>query len=244
MNGQTEGDIVTDEQYSDFDLTLEWKATPGVNSGVMYRVSEAKNVPYRTGPEYQILDDPWYKDEKNFKGIKPVQLTGAAFGLYAPTKDVTRPVGEWNQTRIVVSGNHVEHWLNGEKIVEYELGTADWNKRVAASPFGKEDRFGKEKKGHIDLQWLTNEVAFRNIKIKELPTVKPDNDGFVPLFNGKDTKGWKTHSSQRGNWRVVNGILTGSGSGAQVDVQSLVHGARRLQGLHSTPRYAAHGRGH
>jgi hypothetical protein len=162
-NGKKGGDIVTNDKYENFELAFEWKVTPGANSGVMYRVSESKGAPYETGPEYQILDNAKHSDGKN-----PKTSAASAYALYAPTKDVTKPVGEWNKARIVVFLNHVEHWLNGQKVVEYDFGSDDWNKRVAASKFDKMDQFGKQKAGHIDLQWHGDEAAYRNIKIKVL----------------------------------------------------------------------------
>jgi hypothetical protein len=165
--GKRGGDIVTDGEYGDFELAIEWKVTKGANSGIMYRVSEEKGAPFETGPEYQILDNANHGDGKN-----PKTSAASCYALYAPTKDKTRPIGEWNKTRIVVKGDHVEHWLNGEKVVEYEFGSDDWNKRVEASKFAKMDRFGKEKKGHIDLQDHGDEVAYRNIKIKRLDGTK------------------------------------------------------------------------
>ncbi len=161
--GKRGGDIVTNDEYGSFELSLEWKVTKGANSGVMYRVSEAKGAPYETGPEYQILDNANHSDGKN-----PKTSAASAYALYAPSKDMTKPIGEWNKARIVVKGNHVEHWLNGTKVVEYDFGSEDWNKRVAESKFASMDRFGKEKKGHIDLQDHGNDVAYRNIKIKVL----------------------------------------------------------------------------
>jgi len=166
-DGKRGGDIVTDDKYENFDLTLEWKVTKGANSGVMYRVSEEKGAPYETGPEYQILDNANHGDGKN-----PKTSAASAYALYAPSKDVTKPIGEWNKTRIVVRGDHVEHWLNGVKVVEYDFGSDDWIKRVEESKFAKMDRFGKEKKGHIDLQDHGNEVAYRSIKIKVLKETK------------------------------------------------------------------------
>jgi hypothetical protein len=166
-DGKRGGDIVTDGEYESFDLKIEWRVTKGANSGIMYRVSETKGAPYETGPEYQVLDNKNHGDGKNVK-----TSAASAYALYAPTRDATKPVGEWNQARIVVKGNHVEHWLNGEMVVEYEFGSDDWNKRVAASKFSGMDRFGKESKGHIDLQDHGDEVAFRNIKIKVLSSEK------------------------------------------------------------------------
>jgi hypothetical protein len=162
-SGNSGGDVVTVGEYGNFELSLEWKIAPGGNSGIMYRVSEEQGAPYESGPEYQLLDNAGHADGKS-------ALTSAAscYALYAPSKDVTRPVGEWNKTRIVVDGNHVEHWLNGVKVVTYELGGADWNKRVEESKFKSMPRFGKEPRGHIDLQDHGDDIAFRNIKIRPL----------------------------------------------------------------------------
>jgi hypothetical protein len=157
------GDIVTDDQYENFDLKFEWKVTEGANSGVMYRVSEKEDAPYLTGPEYQILDNKRHPDGRKLK-----TSAASCYDVYAPSEDATKPVGEWNRGRIVVNGNHVEHWLNGKKVVEYDFGSDDWNQHVAAGKFKDTKSFGKEKKGHIDLQFHGDEVAYRNIKIKVL----------------------------------------------------------------------------
>jgi hypothetical protein len=163
--GKSGGDIVTVDQFDNFDLVLEWKISAGGNSGLIYRVSEEFPAPWQTGPEYQLLDNAKHPDGKN-----PLTSAGSAYAVYAPVKDVIRPVGEWNQTRLLVNGNHVEHWLNGVKVVEYELGSDDWQKRVQASKFNKFPRYGRETKGHIDLQDHGNEIAFRNIKIRPVTT--------------------------------------------------------------------------
>jgi hypothetical protein len=161
--GKHGGDIVTVDEYDSFELALEWKISPGGNSGIMYRVSESEDAPYHTGPEYQLLDNAKHADGRS-------KLTSAAscYALYPPNKDMTRPVGEWNLTRLVVNGNHVEHWLNGMKVAEYEIGSDDWNKRVKASKFKDMPKFAKEPKGHIDLQDHGDEIAFRNIKVRPL----------------------------------------------------------------------------
>jgi hypothetical protein len=161
------GDIITVEQYDNFELALEWKIAPGGNSGIMYRVAETEDAPYYTGPEYQLLDNAKHADGRS-------RLTSAAscYALYAPSKDMTKPVGEWNKTRLIVNGSHVEHWLNGEKVVTYEIGSTGWEERVKASKFKDWKRFGKETKGHIDLQDHGDAIAFRNIKIRPLTAKK------------------------------------------------------------------------
>jgi hypothetical protein len=162
-DGKAGGDIVTDEAFGSFELFIEWKVTPGANSGIMYRVEESEDSPGFTGPEYQILDNAKHPD-----GRKKETSAASCYGLYAPTEDVTKPVGEWNAARIVINGDHVEHWLNGKKVVEFEFGSEDWNKRVAASKFREWKNFGKIKKGAIDLQDHGDDVSYRNIKIRVL----------------------------------------------------------------------------
>ena len=157
------GDIITTEQYDSFELALEWKISAGGNSGVMYRVSEEGEASYHTGPEVQVLDNHGHRDGKN-----PLTSAGSCFGLYAPSKDVTKPVGSWNQMRLVVKGNHVEHWLNGDKVVEYELHSPDWKTRVEGSKFKEWPTFGRIPRGHIALQEHGNRVEYRNIKIRPL----------------------------------------------------------------------------
>jgi hypothetical protein len=157
------GDIITTGQYDSFELALDWKIPEGGNSGVMYRVSEEGESTYHTGPEVQILDNHRHRDGKN-----PLTSAGSCYALYAPTKDVTRPIGSWNELRLVVKGNHVEHWLNGDKIVEYEISSPDWKARVAGSKFKEWPKFGTFPRGHIALQEHGNRVEFRNIKIRPL----------------------------------------------------------------------------
>jgi hypothetical protein len=157
------GDLITDENFERFELVFQWKISPGGNSGVIYHVSEDHHEPYETGPEYQVLDNSKHPDGKN-----PLTSAASCYALYAPPHDVTAPVGQWNQGRIIVIGSHVEHWLNGEKVVEYEKGSDDWNAKVAASKFRSMKNFGKPTKGHIALQDHGDEVAYRSIKIREL----------------------------------------------------------------------------
>lgn len=157
------GDLVTVEQFDSFDLRFDWKVEPGGNSGVMFRVGESAGATYHTGPEFQILDNAAHADGKD-----SLTSAGSCYGLYAPTKDVTRPAGSWNEARIVVNGNRVEHWMNGERIVEYEIGSPDWEKRIAASKFKQWPDFGRLSRGHIALQDHGDRVAYRNIRIRPL----------------------------------------------------------------------------
>ncbi|MFP4105036.1 MAG: DUF1080 domain-containing protein [Phycisphaerae bacterium] len=157
------GDIVTKEEYADFELSIEWKVAGPGNSGIMYRASEAEDAPWKTGPEYQILNDDIHPDGKN-----PVTSAGSLYALYPPEGAETKPVGQWNHTRILVKGNLVEHWLNGKKVVEAEINGPEWNKRVAESKFRQFPNFGKMPKGHIVLQDHNDPVWYRNIKIKTL----------------------------------------------------------------------------
>lgn len=155
------GDIVTTEQYADFELSLEWKVAKGGNSGIFFHVADGGPEVWSTGPEVQVLDNAGHKD-----GQSAITSAGSNYALHAPVKDVTKPVGEWNTVRLIVRGPHVEQWLNGVKIVEYELWTPDWEKRVQASKFGKMPGYGRAKTGYIALQDHGDPVAFRNIKIR------------------------------------------------------------------------------
>lgn len=154
-------DIMTKDRFGSFELAFEWKISPKGNSGVMYHVVEEGAQTYFSGPEYQVLD--------NSRGEPPLERAGALYGLYAPTVDATRPVGEYNQARLVVDGPKVQHWLNGQKVVEYELGSADFKGRVAASKFKAWPQFAASPEGHIALQNHGDEVAYRNIKVRPLP---------------------------------------------------------------------------
>lgn len=159
------GDIVTVDEYQDFELMLEWRISPAGNSGVFFRVSEAppNNYVWETGPEMQVLDNAEHADGRN-----PLTSAASNYALHAPPKDVTRPVGFFNEARIVVNGPHVEYWLNGEKTVEYELGSAEWEKRIAASKFKDMPRYGRMPAGRIALQDHGDRVWYRNIRIREL----------------------------------------------------------------------------
>lgn len=158
------GDIITNDEFGNFELSIDWKIEPRGNSGIFYRASEEKDAIYWNAPEMQVLDDAGHPD-----GQSPLESAGAAYDLYPAPRGHVHPGGEWNTARLVVNGNHVEHWLNGFKLLEFEFGSADWNSKVAGSKFKPHLRFGKNTTGHIGLQDHGNVVAFRNIKIRVLP---------------------------------------------------------------------------
>ena len=158
-------DLVTKEQFGNFELELEWKIGQGGNSGVFYRATREYDHIYWSGPEYQLLDDANAPD-----GRSRLTAAASAYALYGPPAGVVKPAGEWNKTRIVVNGNHVEHWLNGQKVVEYDFGSADWKAKVAASKFAKYPNYGLAKKGFIGIQGdHPGSLELRHIRIRELP---------------------------------------------------------------------------
>ena len=156
-------DIITRDEFGDFELRLQWKIAPGGNSGIMYRVHEDSNPSYFSGPEMQVLDDA-----RNEDGKDPLTSAGSDYALYPAPRGVVKPAGAWNRVRIVVKGNHVEHWLNGKKIVEYELNSPDWKARVAKSKFAAWPTYGQSPRGHIALQEHGFRVQFRDIRVREL----------------------------------------------------------------------------
>ena len=160
------GDIVTVDQYDNFELELEWKLSPAGNSGIMFRVSEDHDYPWRTGPEFQILDDAQHPDAQEGDD----RLAGANYDMHAPAKNVVHPVGEWNHVRILVTGAQVEHWMNGEMIVSYVLWSDDWKERIKTSKWIDMPDYGMEESGHICLQDHGDPVWFRNIRIRRLAT--------------------------------------------------------------------------
>jgi Domain of Unknown Function (DUF1080) len=160
------GDIVSDKQYANFELKWEWKVDKGSNSGVMYHVQEGSKYhsPYETGPEYQIIDDVTFPEH-----LENWQKTGADYAMYTPNdQKVLNPVGQWNVSRIVFDKGHVEHWLNGKKIVEFEAWSDDWNKKRETGKWKDYPDYGKAKTGEIALQDHGDKAYYKNIEIKEL----------------------------------------------------------------------------
>jgi hypothetical protein len=160
---QTKCDLATKESFKDFDLELEWKVSPGGNSGVMYDVAETDKPSYHTGPEMQVLDDGGHPDGKN-----PKTSAGSLYALVAPSGKTLAPVGEWNRARLVKKGAHVEHWLNGKQVAEYQLGSPALTALIAESKFKDMPRFAKEGQGRLVLQHHGQEVWFRNVRVKKL----------------------------------------------------------------------------
>jgi hypothetical protein len=165
------GDLMTERTYRDFDLRLEWKISPGGNSGIKYNVSEEMSRAYAPpeaaiGFEYQILDDERNPDAGN----GPTRTTAALYDLTAPEGKILKPVGEYNEARIVFRGNHGEHWLNGVKVLEFELDTPHFAELLAASKYRDIPGFADKRAGHIVLQDHGDAVWFRNIRIRELKT--------------------------------------------------------------------------
>jgi hypothetical protein len=157
------GDIRTADQYRDFALDFDWQVTPGGNSGVFYRVPAGRQAFAYDAPEYQILDNAGHPD-----GKKAITSAASAYDVEAPGADLTRPVGQWNSARIVVVGRHVEHWLNGTRVLQYDIGSPDWTAQVARSKFRGGD-YGQAPQGYIVLQDHGAAVAYRNFRLTPLP---------------------------------------------------------------------------
>ena len=157
-------DLVTVQQYESFELELEWKVAPGGNSGLMYHVAETDGPPWSTGPEFQLLDDSRHPDGRN-----PLTSAGALYGHLAPSANkVLQPVGSWNTSRVVFKDNHVEHWMNGVKVVDYTWGSPEIAALTAKSKFAAMPGFMKGKTGHVCIQHHGEEAWFRNIRIRRL----------------------------------------------------------------------------
>jgi len=167
--GRAGGDLITADQFDNFEFSVEWKLSKGGNSGIKYLVSESLPPTGRSGVsfEYQVLDDNSHPDAK--AGIAGNRTAGSLYDLIPASKDKQiNPPGEFNQTRIVVRGNHIEHWLNGVKVVEFERGGEKLKQHIAESKFKTTKGFGETAKGHILLQDHGDAVWYRNIKVREL----------------------------------------------------------------------------
>ena len=158
-------DLITQATFANFELELEWKIGKGGNSGIFYRATRDYDHVYWSGPEYQLLDDANAPDGKS-----RLTAAAAAYALYGAPAGIVKPYDHWNMTRIVVRGDHVEHWLNGQKVVEYELRSADWKAKVAASKFVRYPNYGLAASGSIGIQGdHPGTLAIRRARIRALP---------------------------------------------------------------------------
>lgn len=162
--GDFGGDIISIDQFENFILVFEWKISEGGNSGVFFHVLE-DDYPtvYATGPEYQLIDDVGFSGD-----LEDGQVCGANYAMHPPVNVKLMPAGEWNTTKKIVDGPHVTHFLNGNKVVEYEMWTNEWTELVNNGKWGDYPDYGLARKGHMALQDHGDQIWFRNIKIKEL----------------------------------------------------------------------------
>jgi hypothetical protein len=156
-------DLLTREKYHDFELELQWRVAPGGNSGIIYLVSEDFEQTWHTGLEMQVLDDAKHND-----GKEPKTSAGALYALIAPSNKVLHPAGEWNKARLVVLNGHVEHWLNGKKLLDYDLGSDQLKSLIAESKFKEFPRFAQNREGFVALQHHGEEAWYRKIRIRTL----------------------------------------------------------------------------
>ena len=156
-------DLITIDQFENFDLSVDWKISPQGNSGIMYMVTEDYPTAYLSGPEYQIIDDLNFPEH-----LEDWQKTAANYAMNTAPAARPNPAGQWNHTRIVVNNGHVEHWLNGSKVVDYQLWTDEWKQHKETGKWKDAPGYGASKKGHIALQDHGSEAWFKNIKIRAL----------------------------------------------------------------------------
>lgn len=194
------GYIVTDKQYENFELSWDWKISKGGNSGMLYHVVERPqfDVPYVTGPEYQLIDDANFAEP-----LEDWQRCGVDYAMYLPdfTQIKVQPAETWNNSKIIFDNGHVTYYMNGEKTVEFDAWTDDWFNRKNSGKWANAPEYGLSKKGVLCLQDHGYPAWFRNIKIKELPRTTKE----VNLFNGVDLTGWEVYGTEL--WYVKDGLL-------------------------------------
>jgi hypothetical protein len=158
-------DLVTKEQFGNFELAFDWKLAPGGNAGVFYRATEEYDHIYWSAPEYQLLDDALHPDGKS-----RLTSAGADYAVYPSPAGVVKPADQWNSSLIVAKGDTVQHWLNGQKLLEYVVGSSDWQEKVKASKFAAYPNYGKAKTGYIGIQGdHDGTLSIRNVRIRTLP---------------------------------------------------------------------------
>ncbi|MCE2653423.1 MAG: DUF1080 domain-containing protein [Planctomycetaceae bacterium] len=210
------GDIITREQYGDFEFALQWKATTKGNSGIMYRVTEKHDATWQTGPEFQVLDDPAWNQQPDSN-----HASGALYDLEKPTPPegftkTLNPVGEVNSARILLHQGRLKHWLNGVRMVDTRIDTPEWTAKIAASKFKVYDGFGVQPRGHIAIQDHGDTMFFKGMMVRDPGAPMP---GQVALFNGKDLAGWKAFVPDAAKasiapesvWSAKDGVLVCAG---------------------------------
>jgi hypothetical protein len=194
------GYLISDAQYENFILTFDWKIEEGGNSGVFYHVVERPlfKAPYLTGPEYQVIDNLGFPQK-----LEEWQQVGADYGMHPPVKinNIVKKAGKWNSSKIIFDNGHVEHWLNGAKVVEFEAWSDDWFERKEKGGKVTAPEYGLARYGHFAIQNSPARVCYKNVMLKELPG-KPGNE---VLFNGKDLTGWTIYGKEL--WYVEDGEL-------------------------------------
>ena len=156
-------DLISEGIFEDFELELEWKLQSGGNSGIFYFASEEGDYIWQSAPEMQVLDNLGHQDR-----LRKVTSAGALYDLIAPSKEMVRPIGEFNKVKIISKNKEIEHWLNGKKIVEYKVGSERIQNLISKSKFNNMPLFFKSSSGHVGLQGDHGEVWYRNIRIRKL----------------------------------------------------------------------------
>jgi hypothetical protein len=197
------GDIITRDTFRNFELSVEFRVASGANSGIIYRVAETEDAPWKTGPEFQVLDDArWDVEPTNSHGV------GGLYDLVGPPENKrTVPTGAFNHGRLIINEGVVQHHLNGMKLIEIDLDGAEWAELVQGSKFRPYEDFGKVENGHLCLQDHGNDVWFRNIKVRDLDAPMP---GEIDLFaDGLD--GWNYYLKSGGQkadvWAMEDGVV-------------------------------------
>lgn len=202
--GKGGGDIVTDGEYDNFELAIDWRVAEGANSGIIYRCTEDHDYPWQTGPEMQILDDARHAD-----GKKPKTRAGTLYDISPCAFDVSRPAGEWNHARLVANGTKVQHWLNGFKVVDIDTASEDFKKAREASKWKDAKDYNTKTTGHIDLQDHGDTVEFRNIKVRRLGAANPDK----PTAQSRSVKaGGLTHGPFPGHCGATDATVWARGA--------------------------------
>ena len=168
--GKDSNHLITKKKYGNFEFTGEWKISKAGNSGILLRVKEVTPYPANSGLEIQVINDSDGWKSVHGSGLGLGQGAGALYGIYPAKKDTIKKAGEWNTVRVLMQGTKIKLWHNGVIIVDADMASDDWKKRLAASKFAKSEHFNKASEGYLALQnYRGAGVWFRNLKIRELP---------------------------------------------------------------------------